>query len=218
MAAVASALRAGLGDLLHPGRRARKSLATKEVDPAPRLAQGGAGTPGRCCERAKAARIAGDTIPAWAWRHLPALYEGPKAAVGALDFADLIERTHALLTVRADAAWVLYKLDGGVDHVLLDEAQDTAPDQWDILRALTDEFFAGQGVRGRREAALCSRSATRSSRSILSGRGARTVLAEAGATAPGGGRGRQVSRVPLLESWRSTPEILSSSTRSSPSP
>jgi ATP-dependent helicase/nuclease subunit A len=47
---------------------------------------------------------------------------------------------------------VLYKLDGGIDHVLIDEAQDTSPEQWDIVRALTAEFFAGEGrpVRGPR--------------------------------------------------------------------
>jgi ATP-dependent helicase/nuclease subunit A len=53
-----------------------------------------------------------------------------------------------LLTEKVDAAWVLYKLDGGVDHILLDEAQDTAPEQWAILRALTAEFFVGAGATG----------------------------------------------------------------------
>jgi ATP-dependent helicase/nuclease subunit A len=49
----------------------------------------------------------------------------------------------------ADAAWVLYKLDGGIDHILVDEAQDTAPEQWDIVRSLAGEFFAGAGVATR---------------------------------------------------------------------
>src|SRR5205085_8772791 len=44
------------------------------------------------------------------------------------------------------AAWVLYKLDGGLDHLLLDEVQDTAPAQWRIAGALTEEFFAGDGA------------------------------------------------------------------------
>ncbi|HVV93085.1 MAG TPA: double-strand break repair helicase AddA [Hyphomicrobiales bacterium] len=73
-------------------------------------------------------------------------YEAAKARRGALDFADLIERTRALLG-RSDAAWVLYKLDGGLDHVLVDEAQDTSPEQWDIVRRLTAEFVAGAGAR-----------------------------------------------------------------------
>jgi ATP-dependent helicase/nuclease subunit A len=68
---------------------------------------------------------------------------------------------------------VLFKLDGGIEHVLIDEAQDTAPDQWDIFKALTEEFFVGGAER--REppkddtpARTSSRSATRSSRSIPS--------------------------------------------------
>ena len=72
-------------------------------------------------------------------------YEERKRKLGLYDFDDLILRTNSLLTVRPDAAWILYKLDGGIDHVLLDEAQDTSPAQWQIVRALTEEFFAGQG-------------------------------------------------------------------------
>ncbi|MGH7069359.1 MAG: double-strand break repair helicase AddA [Acetobacteraceae bacterium] len=69
-----------------------------------------------------------------------------KALAGRLDYADLIRHTNCLL-VDPGAAWVLYKLDGGIDHVLLDEAQDTAPEQWAIADALSAEFFAGSGAR-----------------------------------------------------------------------
>ncbi len=44
-------------------------------------------------------------------------------------------------------SWVLYKLDGGIDHILIDEAQDTNPDQWEVIQALSEEFFAGIGAR-----------------------------------------------------------------------
>ncbi|MDT2019852.1 double-strand break repair helicase AddA [Methylocella sp. CPCC 101449] len=71
-------------------------------------------------------------------------YRNLKTAQGKLDFADLIERTMMLLD-RSSAAWVLYKLDNGIDHVLVDEAQDTSPEQWHILQRLTEEFFAGSG-------------------------------------------------------------------------
>ncbi len=71
-----------------------------------------------------------------------------KGQLGALDFDDLIGKTLDLLT-RGDAAWVLYKLDRGIDHVLVDEAQDTNPEQWRILRLLTEDFTAGAGARGR---------------------------------------------------------------------
>lgn len=75
-----------------------------------------------------------------------ARYERLKQSRGLLDFDDLIGRTRMLLS-RSDAAqWVLYKLDAGVDHVLVDEAQDTSAEQWDILESLTREFFAGAGA------------------------------------------------------------------------
>ncbi|HEX8663734.1 MAG TPA: double-strand break repair helicase AddA [Beijerinckiaceae bacterium] len=74
--------------------------------------------------------------------------EAEKQRRGALDFDDLIERTLALFS-RGDGAWVLYRLDRGIDHVLVDEAQDTNPDQWAILRHLTEDFWAGRGARGR---------------------------------------------------------------------
>ena len=64
-----------------------------------------------------------------------------------LDYEDLIVETQRLLRRPGVAPWVLFKLDGGVDHILLDEAQDTSPDQWDIVAALADEFFAGSGAR-----------------------------------------------------------------------
>ena len=60
-----------------------------------------------------------------------------------LDFDDLIVEARNLLTGPGMAEWVLFKLDGGISHVLLDEAQDTSPDQWLIVNTLVDEFFAG---------------------------------------------------------------------------
>ncbi len=71
-------------------------------------------------------------------------YQRLKRAWGVLDFDDLIERTLALLS-RCDAAWVLYKLDSGIDHILVDEAQDTSDRQWRILEALSAEFTSGEG-------------------------------------------------------------------------
>jgi ATP-dependent helicase/nuclease subunit A len=73
-------------------------------------------------------------------------YERRKRAEAALDYDDLIVKTQNLLS-RADAAsWVLYKIDGGIDHILVDEAQDTNPAQWSIIEALAAEFFAGSGA------------------------------------------------------------------------
>ena len=73
-------------------------------------------------------------------------YETAKAAQNLLDFDDLIDRTRALLSTREMTAWVLYRIDNGIDHILVDEAQDTSPNQWDIVESLSEEFTAGQGA------------------------------------------------------------------------
>ncbi len=75
------------------------------------------------------------------------LYDSAKSARGFLDFDDLITRAKALLTDPSVAAWVLFRLDGGIDHILVDEAQDTSPDQWRVIELLSAEFTAGQGTR-----------------------------------------------------------------------
>lgn len=69
-----------------------------------------------------------------------------KRARAGLDFDDLIETASRLLTRTHAAEWVLWKLDGGISHILLDEAQDTSPAQWTILRKLTEDIFAGLGA------------------------------------------------------------------------
>ena len=68
-----------------------------------------------------------------------------KDEAAVLDYDDLIERARRLLATPGIAPWVLYKLDGGIDHVLVDEAQDTNPGQWQVVLALVEEFFAGEG-------------------------------------------------------------------------
>ncbi|MGY6709903.1 MAG: double-strand break repair helicase AddA [Rhizobiaceae bacterium] len=75
------------------------------------------------------------------------IYERLKTARGCLDFNDLIVRTVNLLARRDASAWVQYKLDKGIDHILLDEAQDTSPDQWAVVNALAADFFAGKSAR-----------------------------------------------------------------------
>jgi ATP-dependent helicase/nuclease subunit A len=75
-----------------------------------------------------------------------AAYESRKAARAMLDYDDLIMRVRDLLREQGVAPWVLYKLDGGLDHILIDEAQDTSPEQWDVVAALAEEFFAGEGA------------------------------------------------------------------------
>lgn len=125
-----------------------KKLGAKALDPSIRdwLAAEQARLH-EACGRVQAARVARDSVHALTLATAyETLYRLEKARTGRLDFDDLIAATEVLLTERADAAWVLYKLDGGIDHVLVDEAQDTSPGQWAILRALTGEFFVGAGA------------------------------------------------------------------------
>jgi ATP-dependent helicase/nuclease subunit A len=73
-------------------------------------------------------------------------YRREKQERGLLDYDDLIDKTLAMLD-RVSSGWVHYKLDRGVDHVLIDEAQDTSPRQWDIVAHIISEFTAGAGAR-----------------------------------------------------------------------
>lgn len=109
----------------------------------------------RVREAVRAARCAGATR---ALLHLGVAvleaYEAAKVRCAALDYEDLILRTLGLLDgagmglSRAQMVpWVMYKLDQGLDHILIDEAQDTNPEQWRIVEALADDFFSGSGAR-----------------------------------------------------------------------
>ena len=166
-------------------------------------------------ERVRAAKVAEDTADAL---RLAVLYVEShrieKEARGALDFTDLIDKTRVLLTQKVEAAWVLYKLDGGVDHILLDEAQDTAPEQWEILSALTADFFAGETSEG-----WSGRRAERTlfvvgdeKQSIYSFQGAdpqRLLVETQGYIARIEAVGAVGKGVPLTVSYRSTREVLS---------
>ncbi|KRS11208.1 helicase UvrD [Roseovarius atlanticus] len=81
---------------------------------------------------------------------LPA-YAAAKEARGMLDFDDLILRSRNLLNDPKVADWVLFKLDGGIDHILVDEAQDTSPVQWKLIERLSQEFTSGTGARADRQ-------------------------------------------------------------------
>jgi ATP-dependent helicase/nuclease subunit A len=84
---------------------------------------------------------------------LATLYEAAKNARALLDYDDLIFRALRLLEDE-DAAWVRFRLDGGIDHILVDEAQDTSAEQWRLVELLSEEFFAGLGAAGNRPRTL----------------------------------------------------------------
>ncbi len=76
-------------------------------------------------------------------------YEARKRLHAELDYDDLVLKALDLLRRDGIAPWVLFKLDGGLDHILIDEAQDTNPEQWEIIAILAAEFFAGEDPLGR---------------------------------------------------------------------
>ncbi|WP_274423498.1 double-strand break repair helicase AddA [Chelativorans sp. YIM 93263] len=140
---------------------------------------------------------------------LIARYEKLKRARGFLDFNDLIMRTLRLLAREDVGPWVQYKLDRGIDHTLIDEAQDTSPQQWRIVQALAEEFFAGKGQREGVDRTIFAVGDEK--QSIYSFQGAEPeAFAETGATFAthvphSGGR---FERVRLMRSFRSTEDVL----------
>ena len=167
---------------------------------------------GAALGQARAARVAQDTVFVLALASVYARqYETAKAERGALDFADLISRTRRLVDERPDAAWVLYKLDGGIDHILVDEAQDTAPEQWDIVRRLTGEFWSGAGLRRQGAPDRTLFVVGDEKQSIYSFQGAdpdRLITETQRYISDIAAAGQPADGVPLLVSYRSTPQIL----------
>lgn len=91
---------------------------------------------------------AGRSHALWAFAHrFLEHYDAQKQRLGWLDFDDLILRARNLLSDPNVAQWVLYRLDGGIDHILVDEAQDTSPVQWQVIERLAQEFTSGSGAR-----------------------------------------------------------------------
>ena len=143
------------------------------------------------------------------------LFEREKRRRGLMEFQDLIDSAAKLLAPEGNR-WVLYKLDGGLDHVLLDEAQDTSPAQWEIIRNLTEEFFVAEADASAAAGGEARRARTvfavgDEKQSIFSFQGAqprsfeteRQRIAQAASQA-----GRRFETVPIETSFRSAPDIL----------
>lgn len=125
-----------------------------------------------------------------------------------MDYDDLIAATRRLLEKSGAAAWVLFKLDGGIDHILVDEAQDTSPAQWAVVRALAEEFFAGEGARPQNRTLFAVGDRKQS---IYSFQGAdpdefermRRLFRDKAQ-----GAGKKWNDVPMYISFRSTPAVI----------
>lgn len=134
------------------GRYKPSSVATKAVadgfpDFAERLEEA-ADYVDEACERLATLRLFRASRAALAIAEkLEGDYAALKRKRGRLDFEDLIVRTADLLLRAEASSWVHFKLDQGIDHVLVDEAQDTSPRQWEVVRQLVEEFFAGASAR-----------------------------------------------------------------------
>lgn len=76
-------------------------------------------------------------------------YREAKTREAALDFDDLIHEAARLLSTPGTREWVLYKLDARIEHVLVDEAQDTSPAQWQVIEQLLEDMAAGDGAHDR---------------------------------------------------------------------
>ncbi len=139
---------------------------------------------------------------------LTALHTSMKREGGFLDYEDLIEATQRLLQRDQASAWVQFKLDKGIDHVLVDEAQDTSPRQWSIVNTLTADFFAGETaatsertlfVVGDEKQSIYSFQGARPEVFAQTGRDTATLLKQIN---------RPYEKVTFSLSFRSTPEVL----------
>ncbi len=132
-----------------------------------------------------------------------------KQAAGLVDFDDLIGKAVALLREPGMGAWIAYKLDQATDHILVDEAQDTNERQWEIVKALAGEFWAGDGARAGALRTLFTVGDYKQAIFGFQGTDPR-YYADAGDQfgAAAQAAGRELARLSLDRSFRSTPPVL----------
>ena len=188
----------------------RKSTYTKETPPGDAIVLDRMAIDvAALVEQLKAAEIAENTLDALRlFAVFSAIYQTQKKAEGALDFQDLINRTKHLLSDHLMSVWVLFKLDGGLEHVLVDEAQDTSGDQWAIVKALSAEFFSGAGQTsalrtvfavGDEKQSIYGFQGAQPDIFLKEGQYFDALITEAG---------QKFVAPDLVESWRTLPEIL----------
>ena len=160
-------------------------------------------------ERWNAARVAESSaaLIEVAARHL-ALYDDEKTHRAVLDYGDQIAISRGLLARTGLAPWVLYKLDGGLDHLLIDEAQDTSPAQWAVIAALAEEFFAGEGTRETRRTLFAVGDEKQSIFSFQGADARALAAAHRSFRDRAQAAGRAWESLPLAESFRSTAAVL----------
>ncbi|SIR28936.1 DNA helicase/exodeoxyribonuclease V, subunit A [Rhizobium sp. RU35A] len=136
-------------------------------------------------------------------------YEELKRRRSLLDFEDLINRTADLLTRDGVGAWVHYKLDQGIDHILVDEAQDTSPIQWTVIQSLAEDFFSGQSARETRRTLFAVGDEKQSIYSFQGARPERFAQERSATERRVAESGQRFHAVRLPLSFRSTADVLS---------
>jgi len=142
-------------------------------------------------------------------KEFAAQYGKAKHALGAVDFDDMIRRTAALLQHGQMADWVRFKLDRQIDHILVDEAQDTNAAQWDIISALSDDFYSGMGAHPDKTRTLFSVGDFKQAIYGFQGTAPERYEAAGEYFAERIGKsGSELNQLTLSQSFRSTPPIL----------
>jgi len=137
-------------------------------------------------------------------------YEDLKKKRGQLDFEDLIVKASELLTKDDHVGpWVHYKLDQGIDHILVDEAQDTSPVQWSVIQSLAEDFFSGRSAREGRRTLFAVGDEKQSIYSFQGARPERFSQERAETERKVRQSEQQFSSIPLPLSFRSTLDVLS---------
>jgi ATP-dependent helicase/nuclease subunit A len=206
---------AGLGDLLGlfrtqagEPRKVHKGLAAVAAD-YEALAQ----RLGDACAEVLALRqaAAAAALVAASWRAGQAFaraYGEAKRATGVVDFDDLIRGVERLLQLPGIGEWVRYKLDRSIDHILVDEGQDTNPRQWAIVGSLAAEFFSGEGAGPRNRTIF---TVGDYKQAIFGFQGTSPIAFEAARirfSAEADAGGKPIADLSLDKSYRSTPPIL----------
>jgi ATP-dependent helicase/nuclease subunit A len=136
-------------------------------------------------------------------------YEDLKKGRSLLDFEDLIARTADLLTRDSVGAWVHYKLDQGIDHILVDEAQDTSPVQWTVIKSLAEDFYSGTSARETRRTIFAVGDEKQSIYSFQGARPERFAEERTATQKQVGESGQPFHAIRLPLSFRSTADVLS---------
>lgn len=136
-------------------------------------------------------------------------YDDLKRGRSLLDFEDLIARTADLLTRDGVGAWVHYKLDQGIDHILVDEAQDTSPIQWTVIKSLAEDFYSGNSARDTRRTMFAVGDEKQSIYSFQGARPERFAEERSATQKQVAASGQPFHAIRLPLSFRSTADILS---------